>query len=47
MSKNVMELQVWILVLNMAFKDNTLEFFGNKILDTSLIEIEVMMDWIY
>ena len=29
----------------MAFKDNTLEFFDNKIVDTSLIEIEVMMDW--
>tara|TARA_R110000824_G_scaffold60128_1_gene161030 strand:- start:498 stop:1085 length:588 start_codon:yes stop_codon:yes gene_type:complete len=39
-----MELQVWILVINMAFKDNTLEFFDNKIVDTK-IDIEVMMDW--
>ena len=28
----------------MAFKDNTLEFFDNKIVDTSS-DIEVMMDW--
>ena len=28
----------------MAFKDNTLEFFDNKIVDTST-GIEVMMDW--
>ena len=28
----------------MAFKDNILEFFDNKIVDTSL-DIEVMMDW--
>ena len=28
----------------MAFKDNTLEFFDNKIVDTST-ELEVMMDW--
>jgi len=28
----------------MAFKDNILEFFDNKIVDTS-IELEVMMDW--
>ena len=29
----------------MAFKDNTLEFYDNKIIDTSVIGIEVMMDW--
>jgi len=28
----------------MAFKDNTLEFFDNKIVDTET-DIEVMMDW--
>ena len=28
----------------MAFKDNTLEFFDNKIVDTTY-GIEVMMDW--
>ena len=28
----------------MAFKDNTLEFFDNKIVDTT-INVEVMMDW--
>ena len=28
----------------MAFKDNTLEFFNNKIVDTET-DIEVMMDW--
>ena len=28
----------------MAFKDNTLEFFDNKIVDT-VTDIEVMMDW--
>ena len=28
----------------MAFKDNTLEFFDNKIVDTKT-DIEVMMDW--
>ena len=28
----------------MAFKDEILEFFDNKIVDTSS-EIEVMMDW--
>ena len=38
-----MELQVWILIINMAFKDNTLEFFDNKIVDS--MGIEVMMDW--
>ena len=27
----------------MAFKDNTLEFFDNKIVDES--GVEVMMDW--
>ena len=27
----------------MAFKDNTLEFFDNKIVDET--EVEVMMDW--
>ena len=29
----------------MAFKDNILEFYDNKIVDTSIIGIEVMMDW--
>ena len=29
----------------MAFKDNILEFYDNKIIDTSVIGIEVMMDW--
>ena len=28
----------------MAFKDNTLEFFNNKIVDTES-GLEVMMDW--
>ena len=28
----------------MAFKDNILEFFDNKIVDTET-DIEVMMDW--
>ena len=30
----------------MAFKDNTLEFFDNKIIDTTNpFQVEVMMDW--
>ena len=29
----------------MAFKDNILEFYDNKIIDTSVMGIEVMMDW--
>ena len=29
----------------MAFKNNILEFYDNKIIDTSVMGIEVMMDW--
>ena len=29
----------------MSFEDNILEFYDNKIIDTSVMGIEVMMDW--